>query len=162
MHNPQELVKARIKSIFLHPVHQMPVVFLVDKEGTHVIPMTIGHLEAQSIISAWRGLPLSRPTTADLLHSLIEQDFGAFIKRVVIRDIAQGAYYADVVIERDGEEIIRDARPSDALSLVVRSDAPLYLSHEVIRKTKHDQDNTHAMHAYLEAESEDSEGIIRF
>lgn len=162
MHNPKELVKAHIKSIFLHPVHQVPVVFLVDKEGTHVLPMTIGHLEAQAIVSAWRGLPVSRPQTADLMHTLLEQDFGAIIKRVVITDMIESAYYADIVIERDSEEIVRDARPSDALALVVRSQAPLYLSHEIIKKTKHDQDNAHAMHAYLEAESEDAEGIVRF
>lgn len=140
----------------------VPVVFLMDSGGTHVIPMTIGHLEAQSIVSAWRGLSFARPQTADLMHMLLEQDFEAFIKRVVITDMIQNAYYADIVIEREGKEIVRDVRPSDALALVVRSQAPLYLSQKVIKKTKHDQDNARAMHAYLEAESEDAEGVIRF
>lgn len=156
------LIKAKIKAIYLHPVQKVPIVFISDESEEVIIPMVVGFLEAQSILTAWQGVDLPRPMTIDLAKSLIEDDFGATVKQVVIHDLQDGAYLASVIIEHNGTTIERDTRPSDALALAIRTKSPIYITKQLIDKTISEHENTRAMLEYLEAESQDSDEIVKF
>lgn len=157
-----DLIKAKIKSIYLHPTQKVPVVFLTDEQEEVVIPMVIGFLEAQAILTAWQGLVMPRPMTVDLLKAVIEDDFEASIDRIVIHDMREGAFMATLIINKNGSSFERDSRPSDALALAVRTKAPIFLSQKVIDKTAAENENAKAMLSFLEQEFEDNDEIIKF
>ncbi len=151
------LVRVNIRAVYMHPKHKVPTLFLADEDDMFIISMVIGFLEAQSIIIGWQRLPSPRPTTADLVRSIIEDDFTARIDKVVITDVLEGAFMAKLIIHR-GEQIIeRDCRPSDALALAVRSDSPIYATEQVIEKIESEQENIRALIKYLEAEAKDAD-----
>ncbi len=153
-----ELTRVRIKAVYLHPKHNIPTIFLSDETGDVILSLVVGFLEAQSILIGWQKLPTPRPLTADLLRDIIEQDFSARIDCVVIEDVRGGAFISVIVI-RHGEHVIeRDCRPSDALALTVRVGAPVYLTKNIIEKTKGERENAKALLAYIEAEAKDSSG----
>jgi uncharacterized protein len=156
------LVKARIKAIYLHPTQKVPVVFVTDEQGKVVVPMIIGFLEAQAILFAWQGAVVPRPVTADLLKSIIEEDFKAHVEKVVVKSIKAGAFLATIHMRQNGTVLERDSRPSDALALAVRTKAPIYLSRTIIDKMQKEQRHARAMLEYLEQESADSDAIIKF
>lgn len=157
-----DLTNAKIKAIYLHPTQKVPVVFLTTESEDVVLPMVVGFLEAQAILTAWQGLTPPRPVTIDLLHRMIEDDFGAQLDKVVITDLREGAYIAALTIQHNENRFDRDARPSDALALAVRTAAPIYFSQQVIEKAKGEQENARAMLEFLEAESKDTDDIIKF
>ncbi len=103
-----------------------------DEEGS-VVPIWIGALEAMSIV-AGRSQEFPRPMSHDLMLSLLEM-MGAKVARIEVTDISEGTFYARLVVENRGVEFDIDARPSDALALAVRVDAPLYIAEKVVKQT---------------------------
>jgi uncharacterized protein len=158
----EDLIKAKIKAVYLHPTQKVPLVFVTDKTEQVVIPMMIGFLEAQAILTAWQGMLMPRPMTVDLLRQLIEEDFGSNLEKILIHDVRDGAFLASLIIQQNGRTIARDSRPSDALALAVRTKAPIYFTQELIDKTIAEHANAKAMLEFLEAEVQDNDEIIKF
>lgn len=107
-----------------------PVVLLVDEAEKRALPISIGPFEAQSIAMALQGVITPRPMTHDLMKSFCE-NLGASVRRVVINDIRDGTYYAEMYIQTVSGELILDSRPSDAIALALRTGAPVYISEKV-------------------------------
>jgi bifunctional DNase/RNase len=110
-----------------------PVVLLRESAGVRFVPIWIGAVEATAIAYALEGIVPQRPLTHDLLENVIEA-LGATVDRVVITALRDAVFYADLILDRDGQEIKVSSRPSDALALVARTGAPVYASPQVLEE----------------------------
>ena len=108
-------------------------IVLKEKEGERIIPIFIGYAEALAIDAKLKEFAAPRPMTHDLLASVIEK-MGGKLERVVLNDLRKGTYYALLNIERNGQMVEVDSRPSDAIALAVRMNAPIFAEENVIAK----------------------------
>ncbi len=135
---PLELVGVRIEL----PTNQ-PIVLLREVGGERYLPIWIGAVEATAIAFALEGVEPQRPLTHDLLKDLAD-GLGARVERVVVNDLREGIYYADLVLAVNGSEIVVSARPSDAIALAARTEAALFATMEVLEEAgveiREDQD----------------------
>ena len=109
-------------------------VIVVDEVGRKV-PIAIGPFESRSILEAMEGVRPDRPMTHDLVRNLVEK-LGATLERVAIDDLWNTVYYAKLILttEDGGEELVVDARPSDAIALALRFQAPIYMSDAILEQ----------------------------
>ena len=121
-----ELVGVRIEL----PTNQ-PIVLLRERSGSRYLPIWIGAVEATAIAYALEGIVPQRPLTHDLLKT-VSESLGASVARVVVTELRDSVYYADLVFARDGDEIHVSSRPSDAIALAARMGAPLFASVQVL------------------------------
>lgn len=108
-----------------------PILLLKEREGTRYLPIWINTPEATSIALARDGMQPERPLTHDLFTTVLN-DLGATIKDVVVTELRGGTFYADLTLTRNGEETVVSSRPSDAVALAVRVDAPLFADRAVL------------------------------
>ncbi len=123
---PVELVGVRIEL----PTNQ-PIVLLREIGGVRFLPIWIGANEATAIAFALEGVEPQRPLTHDLLRLSVEV-LGADVDRVVVTELRDGIYYADLVFRRNGEEVTVSSRPSDAIALAARTQSPLFVDSAVL------------------------------
>jgi len=116
---PLELVGVRVEL----PTNT-PIVLLREVGGTRFLPIWIGAAEATAIAFALEGVEPQRPMTHDLLKATTEA-LGATVERVLVTEFRDSIYYADLVLSRDGAEIVVSSRPSDAIALAARTGAPI-------------------------------------
>lgn len=125
-HIPLEIIGVRIEL----PTNQ-PVVLLREVGGTRYLPIWIGASEATAIALGLEGIEVERPQTHDLLN-LVTTSLGATVERVVVTELRDGIFYADLEFSRDGEEVHVSSRPSDAIALATRVKAPLFAATSVM------------------------------
>ena len=107
---------------------------LNEVEGNRRLPIIIGTFEAQAIALELEQIKPPRPMTHDLLKNVV-QSFNAFVKNIFINDLSEGTFYAKIVYEEDdGTQIEQDARPSDAIALAIRFNAPIFVSDSVLEE----------------------------
>ncbi|MFN3947447.1 MAG: bifunctional nuclease family protein, partial [Aquificaceae bacterium] len=129
------MIEMVVHGITLDPVSQMPIVVLRAKDREEVIlPIWIGIFEADSIVRQLQGIEPPRPMTYELTKSIIEQ-MGARLEKVVINDLRDSTYYAELHLMQGNNLIIIDARPSDAINLALRFEVPLFVEEEVLEKS---------------------------
>jgi hypothetical protein len=124
----QEMV---IYGVSFDVIGKQPIVLLKTVEGNKFLPIWIGHPEAAAILIKLQGTKLPRPMTHDLLTSVIGQ-FHAEVSRITVTELKESTFYARLTLSKDGDEFDLDSRPSDALALAVRTDAPIFASTELI------------------------------
>jgi hypothetical protein len=107
-----------------------PIVLLADQEEERVLPIWIGLLEAHSIAIAMENVVMPRPLTHDLLRNICEQ-LGAKITRIIITDLKENTFYAEIHLLTKGQEMVIDSRPSDAVALALRTDAPVFITEKL-------------------------------
>ena len=126
------MIQMKVMGIALDTRTGSPIVVLHDKENRRALPIWIGSAEASSIIRKIENLSVSRPMTHDLIISMIEKT-GYKLSKVEINDVEKETYYAIIYLEKEnGETIEIDARPSDAIAVAIRVDAPIYVSAKVL------------------------------
>jgi hypothetical protein len=125
------LVEMVIESVRVHMLSNRHVVILKDTEDDRYLPIWIGAWEASAIAMRLQGLSAERPLTHDLFASALEQ-LGVHVERVVISELAEETYHARIHLERDGEHVEVDARPSDAIALAVRVEAAIFADEDVL------------------------------
>lgn len=131
---PQDAtVEMFVGGLVLDPNTQAPVVILKTESGDITMPIWIGIAEATSIASAIKQVPMGRPLTHDLMHSLLNET-GARVRRVSITELRDDTYFAELLIGVGERLITLDSRPSDAIALAVRASAPIYVAREVLSK----------------------------
>lgn len=123
-----ELVDVRIEL----PTNQ-PIVLLRETQGTRYLPIWIGAVEATAIAFALEGVKPQRPLTHDLLRATTEA-LGGKVNRVVVTALRDGVYYADLELDLGERRVVVSARPSDAIALAARVQAPLFASQEVLEE----------------------------
>lgn len=131
------MVEVVIDSIRVSLMSQHRVVVLKDTTGERYLTIFIGPCEADAITihlqSLQGGSRIARPMTHDLLKTVMET-LGGQLKHIVINDLREEVYYAELHVEVDGTELRIDSRPSDAIALAVRAEVPIYVSESVMER----------------------------
>jgi bifunctional DNase/RNase len=129
------LMEVKVMGIVVDPKASNPVVVLVDLAGQRALPIWIGVFEAEAISRALEEVVTLRPMTHDLMKQILDT-FRVSITRVIINDLKDNTFYANLHLNVDGQERIIDSRPSDAIALAVRVKAPIFVAESVIQTTK--------------------------
>jgi len=127
------LVEVQVINVAIDIKSKMPLIVLQEKQGRKTLPIWVGLFEAQSIALAMENIQPPRPLTHDLTRTLIEHLDG-HLQRVIINDLKDNTFYAIIVIDRNEQSIQVDSRPSDAIALALRLDAPIYIEETVLDK----------------------------
>src|SRR3954466_11553175 len=112
-------------------VGKQPIVLLKTAEGNKFLPIWIGHPEAAAILMKLQSATTPRPMTHDLVTDMLDQ-LGAQVTRITVTELRENTFYAQITVQQDGSEIEIDSRPSDAIALAVRAEAPIFVAAEVI------------------------------
>jgi len=123
----------KVKAISVDPSGNF-LVLLVDQEEKKVLPITIGRLDVQSILIAIEGVKTPRPMTHDLFQTAIGE-LGGKVEKVIISKIENDTYFAEIHIQQAEKDIMLDSRPSDAIALALRCDAPIYIKFPLVEFT---------------------------
>ena len=115
-------------------VGKQPIVLLKTADGNKFLPIWIGHPEAAAILMKLQSQAPPRPMTHDLLSDMLEQ-LGAQIVRITVTELRENTFYAQITMQQDGGEIEIDSRPSDAIALAIRAEAPIFAADRVIEES---------------------------
>src|SRR5680860_43669 len=124
----------QIYGVSFDMVGKQPIVLLKTVDGNRFLPIWIGHPEAAAILMKLQGASTPRPMTHDLLTDMLSR-MDAKCERVSVTELRDNTFYASITISINGSEIEIDSRPSDALALAVRADAPIYAAEDVIEES---------------------------
>jgi len=127
-----KIVEARVNGLILEHKTQQNIVILREAEGQRILPIWIGPGEAQAIRRILSEEPFPRPLTHDLVVITLE-GLKAKISRVIIADLRENTFFASVIVEREGEVLSIDARPSDSIALALRAKAPIYVNEKLLQ-----------------------------
>ncbi|HOJ51328.1 MAG TPA: bifunctional nuclease family protein [Syntrophales bacterium] len=129
------MVEMKVAGITIDPLTSTPIVILKDLEEKKAIPIWIGLFEASAIATRLENVTFSRPMTHDLLKNVIER-LNARLLKIEINDLKNNTYFAEMHLVRDDEVIIIDSRPSDAIAVALRMEAPIYVEESVIERSR--------------------------
>ena len=127
-------VEMKVKGLMWDPVSRMPIVILRTQEGEGLLPIFVGLFEANAIAQQLDGSLSPRPMTHDLLGNLIDA-LHAKVDRVVITDLRDNTFFALIHLNRNGEKLAIDARPSDAMALALRVKVPIFVEDTVLARS---------------------------
>ena len=128
-------VEMRVKFLTFDSTSNGFVVLLMDLSNKTGLPIWIGPFEANAIAMKLKKIGSQRPMTHDLIHSILNNLESKVIK-IVVNDLKENTYYALIYLNRKGDEIVIDSRPSDAIAIALAVDAPIFVSDQVIEKAK--------------------------
>jgi hypothetical protein len=120
------MIEVSVSRLGLDASSQAFVVVLEEKAGSRVLPIWIGRPEAESIAAHLNGVERERPMTHDLTASLIA-GLGGLLRRVQVTRVVHGTYHAELHLTRGGAATVVDARPSDAIAIALRLEAPIFV-----------------------------------
>jgi uncharacterized protein len=115
-------------------VGKQPIVLLKTADGNKFLPIWIGHPEAAAILMKLQGAATPRPMTHDLVTDMLQQ-LDAQVVRICVTELRENTFYASITLQQDGSEIEVDSRPSDAIALAVRAEAPIFAADRVIEES---------------------------
>ncbi len=124
-------VEMFVGGLVLDPATQAPIVVLKDESGQVTLPIWIGIAEATSIASAIKQVTMARPLTHDLFYELL-LELGMTVQRVMITELRDSTYFAELVLGQGERALILDSRPSDAIAMALRASAPIYVARDVL------------------------------
>ena len=127
-------IQMSVGGLTLDPVTKAPIVILQDRDNKLNLPIWIGLLEATAMATELEGIKMSRPMTHDLLRNLLSE-LGATVECVQITDLKDNTYFAAIHLRVNGDLRIVDSRPSDAISLALRTKSPIYVDKRVIESS---------------------------
>jgi bifunctional DNase/RNase len=154
------LVSMTIKGLMLDPVSNSPIVVLKDAEEKFLLPIWVGIFEANAIALKLESVETPRPMTHDLLGSLIEQ-LNGHVTRIVINDLRDSTFFAQIRVISGDRTLEIDARPSDAIALALRTQAPIFVEQAVLDQAQTispDEESEDKMTNWLEQVSPDDLG----
>lgn len=126
-------IEVGVSKVAIDVNSKVPVIILKEKKGNKTLPIWIGLFEAQAIALALENVKPPRPLTHDLAKLLIEKLNGK-VEKVVINDLRNNTFYAQILIRKDGEDLQIDSRPSDAIALALRLKVPIFINEVVLDK----------------------------
>jgi uncharacterized protein len=128
-------VEMKIRGLMMDPVTNMPIVILKENDSESVLPIWVGVYEANAIALEIEKVSTPRPMTHDLLRNLLV-GLEATVSKVVVTELRDDTFYAVIWLDRGGEIISIDSRPSDAIALALRMDCPIFVEEEVLKSSK--------------------------
>ena len=155
-------VEMKIRGLMMDPVTNMPIVVLKDVNGSTILPIWVGIYEANAIALEIEKVSTPRPMTHDLIKILL-LGLGTGIRKVVVSELKEDTFYAVIWLDKEGELISVDSRPSDALALALRLDCPIYVDDSVLKNSKNpngatDKINNEELRRYLESLNDEDLG----
>ena len=135
MSEPNQELRVEIKGLMLDPASNIPIVILRDTESQLFLPIWIGVFEANAIALRIEGVEPPRPMTHDLLRLVLDQ-LGATVEKIVISDLRESTFFAMIHLQHGGKAVEVDARPSDAIALALRTEAPIFVLRSVLEKAQ--------------------------
>src|SRR5438477_10024439 len=127
----QEMV---IYGVSFDLVGKQPIVLLKTTDGNKFLPIWIGHPEAAAILMKLQGATTPRPMTHDLVTDILSQ-LDAQVVRITVTELRDSTFYAQITVQQNGSEIEIDSRPSDAIALAIRAEAPIFVADRVIEES---------------------------
>lgn len=128
-------IEMKVSGLTIDPITNTPIVILKDFEEKKAIPIWIGIFEASAIATELENIKFSRPMTHDLLCNMMNV-LEAMVTRIEINDVRNNTFYANIILTRDGRDYSVDSRPSDAIALALRANAPIFVHEKVIEKSR--------------------------
>ena len=124
-------IEMKVSGVTLDPVTKTPIVILKDSENKLNLPIWIGLMEATSMATELEGIKMARPMTHDLLRNMVDEA-GGTVEAVEVTELRDNTYYASICIHMGERHIVIDARPSDAISLALRTKSPIFVAKQVL------------------------------
>jgi uncharacterized protein len=128
-------VEMKIRGLMMDPVTNMPIVILKESGTEQVLPIWVGVYEANAIALEIEKVSTPRPMTHDLLKNVLT-GLETTIRKVVVTELRDDTFYAVIWLEKGGEMISIDSRPSDALAMALRLDCPIFVEDDVLKSSK--------------------------
>jgi uncharacterized protein len=155
-------VEMKISGLMPDPMTNMPIVVLKDNVSGTVLPIWVGAYEANAIALEIEKITTPRPMTHDLLKNLLI-GLETIVRKVVVTELRDDTFFAVIWLEREGQMIAIDSRPSDALALALRMDCPIFVEDEVLKNSKvagnvNDRVSSEELRKWLENLGEDDLG----
>ena len=155
-------IEMKIRGLMVDPSTNAPIVILKDVQGDTVLPIWVGLYEANAIALEVEKATTPRPMTHDLLRNVF-LGLDVRVQKVVVNDLKDDTFYALIWVERDGEMMSIDSRPSDALALALRVDCPIFVEDEVLKSSKissaiSEKSTSEELRKWLEGLSDDDLG----
>jgi bifunctional DNase/RNase len=129
------MLEMEVKGLTLDPLTNMPIVILKDLNDEKALPIWVGIFEANAIALEMEKVPTPRPMTHDLIKNILE-GLKAKVNRVVVNDLKDNTFYASISLTMNGTEVDIDSRPSDAIALALRVEAPIFVTKKVLKEAK--------------------------
>ncbi|MDQ2900033.1 MAG: bifunctional nuclease family protein [Acidobacteriota bacterium] len=155
-------VEMKIRGLMMDPTTSMPIVILKDVGSNTVLPIWVGIYEANAIALEIEKVSTPRPMTHDLMKSLLV-GLHTGVRKVVVSELKEDTFFALIWLEREGELISVDSRPSDALALALRLDCPIFVEDTVLKSSKltasvSDKANNEELRRWLEGLNDEDLG----
>ena len=125
----------KIKGLMMDPITNSPIVILQDVEKNTLLPIWVGIFEANAIALQIERVDTPRPMTHDLLKNVLLH-LDAEVQKIVVTQLKDNTFYASIHLVFDGEPLAVDSRPSDAIALALRADAPIFVTEDVIQNSR--------------------------
>jgi len=129
------MIKMKVTGLTIDPFTNMPIIILKDQEEKMALPIWIGLIEASAIATELEKIELSRPMTHDLMKNILAE-VNVKVQRVEVTDLKDNTFFAIIYLKKNGEEIIMDSRPSDAIALALRTHADIFVDKKVMEKSR--------------------------
>lgn len=129
------LIAMKVTGLTIDPFTNMPIIILKDFEEKMALPIWIGLIEASAIATELEKIQLARPMTHDLMRNMLNE-LEVEVSKIEINDLADNTFYAKIFLKKDREEMVMDARPSDAIALALRTSASIFVDKRVIEKSR--------------------------
>jgi bifunctional DNase/RNase len=130
----EHFILMTVGGLTLDPVTKTPIVILKDSENKLNLPIWIGLLEATAMATELEGIKMARPMTHDLLRDMLTE-LGASVEAIEVTDLRDNTYYALIHLDVGGQRLAIDCRPSDAISLALRTKSPIYVAKKVLESS---------------------------
>lgn len=127
-------IEMKIRGLMIDPTANTPIVILKDVHSDVMLPIWVGPFEANAIAFEIEKMSPPRPMTHDLMRNLIIQ-VGGSVRRIVVTELKENTFYAVIELQVGERILFLDSRPSDAIALALRTDAPIFVNEEVIRES---------------------------
>ncbi len=125
------LIEMKVDSLAMDPLTNVPILILKNDLENRTLPIWIGVLEASAIVTELENISFSRPITHDLIYSIMNST-DVDVLKIEVTDIKENVYYAQIHLSSKGEHITVDSRPSDAIAIALRAEAPIFVDSSVL------------------------------
>ena len=129
------LIEMKVSGLTIDPITNTPIVILKNMQENKAIPIWIGLFEASAIATELEKIAFSRPMTHDLFNECLKA-LAVTVNKIVIADIRNNTFFANIYLSKEGQNFTIDARPSDAIALALRAHAPIFVDETVIEKSR--------------------------
>jgi hypothetical protein len=129
------LIRMTVRGIALDPITNMPIIILKDAEEKRALPIWVGIFEANAIALELEKIATPRPMTHDLIKNILD-GLGVTVQQIVVNDLKDNTFFAVIEVNHNGNMVSIDSRPSDAIALALRVNAPIFVTEKVVSKAK--------------------------